>query len=529
MAAVESQGFSRFSRYREDPVLFIKEVLKEKVTPDVKRLCKSFVENPATIAQSANSTGKTHAAARLAIWFFLVWDDSKVFTAAAPPEDNLKRLLWGEIGSVVTKNPQLFDPKLFKVSLTGLHIERRSNPNSFLTGVTIPVSSNPKDVEARFSGKHAPHIAFFVDEGDAVPSPVYAGIESCLSGGHGRLLVMFNPRQEAGETLQMTKQGRANVVKLTAFNHPNVWSGKDIYPGAVDRETTARRINLWTRPLHPQEKKDKECFEVPSFLEGYVATRPDGTKFPPISLGVRKIINPKFSYMVLGEYPAMTENQLISREWVEAAKARWHMWVAKHGETPPRGVRPVAGQDVADMGLDLSTLCFRYGGWVPRIEWWQGQDPDITARKAAQACINANALFCNVDSTGVGASVPHSMRRNYKFPKANRVMVGSSAPDNDEADSDEAQCELIRDLMLWKLREWLRTDPSATLPPDELLEEELLALKYAPNPRGKIKVTSTEDLREILKRSPDRLMALALTHAPEPDPASEVTEDSYIG
>jgi hypothetical protein len=64
-----------------------------------------------------------------------------------------------------------------------------------------------------------------------------------MSGGDARLLVMFNPRAELGEAYRMARDGRANVVRLSAMNHPNVLAGEDIIKGAVTRETTVRRIN----------------------------------------------------------------------------------------------------------------------------------------------------------------------------------------------------------------------------------------------------------------------------------------------
>lgn len=186
----DSQGFSEF---QQDPVGFGEKVLNETFTDDVKALLESVRDYPITIARSSNATGKTHAAARAAIWFYRVFLDSQVYTAAAPPESNLKKILWGEIGSLLEKHPELFKADTVK----SLHIER--SPKSFITGVTIPMSGTEAQRQAKFSGKHAPYLLFIIDEGDAVPDEVYTAIESCLSGGFGRLLIMFNPRSESGE------------------------------------------------------------------------------------------------------------------------------------------------------------------------------------------------------------------------------------------------------------------------------------------------------------------------------------------
>ena len=229
----------------------------ETLTPDIKRMMESVRDFPVTVCVTANAVGKTHGAARVALWWLLCFMDSQCYTAAAPPEANLRRLLWGEISSVVETHEDLFKG----CSIKSLHVEKSAN--SFLTGVTIPSSGTAATREAKFSGKHAPYLLFVLDEGDAIDDAVYSGIESCLSGGTGRLLVMFNPRSEQGAPYRMIRDKVANVVELSAFSHPNVMTGKNIIPGAVDRPTTIRRINQWTRPLGQREQPDNTCFKVP--------------------------------------------------------------------------------------------------------------------------------------------------------------------------------------------------------------------------------------------------------------------------
>lgn len=172
-----------YNRYQTDPVGFGEQVLNETYTDEVKTLMKSVKDNPVTIAKSANAVGKTHAAARIAVWFYKVFSECQVFTGAAPPESNLKRLLWGQFGSIIQKHPKLFESD----NITNLHIA--GSAQSFLTGVVIPASGTVSQREAKFSGKHSAHLLFILDEGDAVPDEVYRGIESCMSGGHARLLV----------------------------------------------------------------------------------------------------------------------------------------------------------------------------------------------------------------------------------------------------------------------------------------------------------------------------------------------------
>ena len=60
-------GIGDYGKYQEDPVAFGHEVLGETYTAEVKKMMESVRDNIATVAKSANATGKTHGAARVAV------------------------------------------------------------------------------------------------------------------------------------------------------------------------------------------------------------------------------------------------------------------------------------------------------------------------------------------------------------------------------------------------------------------------------------------------------------------------------
>lgn len=492
-----------YAIYADDPVGFGRQVLGEEYTDDVERMMLSVRDNEITLAKSANATGKTHGAARVAAWFYKAFPGAQVYTAAAPPESNLKNLLWGEVGSIVDRHPQVFKED----SIRSLHIAHSAK--NFITGVTIPVSGTAAQREAKFSGKHAPHLLFILDEGDAIPDEVYRGIESCISGGHARLLIMFNPRAEAGEAYRLEREGRANVVHLSAMSHPNVVTGEDIIPGAVTREKTIKRINQWCRPLAPGEKPDSECFKLPDFLVGCQAEQKLGVLYPPLKPGYYKIVQSAFSYMVLGQYPAQGSDQLISREWIDRARSRWDSYVLEHGEVPPIGTSGIGGLDVAEFGDDDNVFCRRFGGFVPRLARWSGMDIAKTADRGVEECRKSPRVkSVNTDANGVGAGVAPVMRRQNV--EAYPIKSQERATEKTEL----GEFNKLRDQLLWAVREWLRTDPGAMLPPDEPLLEELWTPTYEVI-NGRICVMKKDDMKELLKRSPDHMEALALTFAPQ--------------
>lgn len=501
------QNAKRFVQYANDPVGFAREVLKDTFPGNVVKVMESVRDCPVTIARSANGVGKSYSAARIAVWYYLVYPDAQIYITAAPPLENLKSILWGQIMGIVEKNPHLFQYDKIKA----LQISRGSK--SFIKGVAIPTSGTSEQREAKFSGKHAPHMLFIVDEGDAVPEEVYKGIESCMSGVNHRLLIMFNPRAPLGPVYLKEINHQANIVGLSAFDHPNVITGENIYPGAVARETTVRRLNEWTRELAENEKPDFSCFEVPDFLVGATATALNGIMYEPLEPGLRKITEPSFSYMVLGQYPPQSETQLISQVWIDNARQRYDEYVKAHGETPPAGEKLTIGVDIAEFGGDRNVACLRYGSWVAPLKWWKGLDPDQSSDHILRIYRENSANIVMIDATGPGAGVAPSVARRGREEDVRAVAVKVASRPSPIIKSEQGEFQILRDQLWWAAREWLRTDPNAMLPNDRMLLEELRTPTYSV-PNGKIKVMNKDTMREMLRRSPDRADAFCMTFAP---------------
>lgn len=497
-----------YAKYKDDPIGFGKEVLGIKMfAPDVEAVLMSVVNNEVTLARSANSIGKTHAAALISIWGYKCFANAQVYTCAAPPEHNLDLLLWGEIRKIVSEHPELFVNDKF----SSLHIENKSDPKNFITGLTIPSSGNSHQKVARFSGKHAPNLFFIADEGDGIPVEVYTGIESCMSGGNSRLLIPFNPHHESGPVYIKERDNRGKVIEMSALNHPNVITGNDsLIEGAVTRNTTVRRIMEWTRPLAQGEKIDNETVILPDFLYGFVAKRQDGTYYEPLTELVRKIIEPAFSFMVLGKYPTQATTQLISRAWVKESNARWKKYVEVFGEVPPL-VKPLQGLDVAEFGNDKNVSTLKFGDFVAKPEFWQGVDTVVTAMRASEIAKKNNVDKVLVDGTGYGSGVAPLLTRDGINAYSIKV---SSAPTKL---SDLGAFFQLRDQMYWLVREWLRSNPHAMLPPIDELEEELCTPTYE-IVNGKIKIMKKAVMKEMLGgRSPDFFDSLAMCFAEEDD------------
>jgi len=503
------------AKYVADPIGFCHEVLGNSYTDEIKEVMLSVRDNPVTIVRSSNAVGKSYSAASLAVWFYKVFPDSQIYLTAAPPLGNLTKILWGAVTMMVERRPDLFTDTIKRKHT----LIRSKNAMSFMTCVAVPTTGTSDQREAKFAGKHAPHLLFIVDEGDAVPEEVYKGIESCMTGGMARLLILFNPRARTGPIYVKERDNLGNTIHISAFNHPNVKEGRDVIPGAVTRQTVIRRINKWTRTLAKSEKPDAACFEVPSYLVGETAMSESGEWYLPLEPGWRKVEDAAFWYMVLGQYPAQSEFQLISKEYVERAQENYKKYVAEHGNVPPPGIKPILGLDIAEFGFDSSVACLRYIDYVAPFRFWKGLDPDKIAVEALEYYIQKDCEIAQVDGTGVGSSVAPSMVRQafqkYGLSKNIRaVSVKFSHKPTLTVEYLEGKFYIIRDQMWFLAKEWLKNNKNAMLPPDPFLSEELTAPSYHKGDDGKLHVTPNTELRKMLHRSPDRATAFVLTFAP---------------
>lgn len=513
--------------YRSRYVEFAEDMMGVQLTPDQKKLFRAVEKYEIVQVSSATGVGKTYALGVLAIAIYKTHLHSKIYTACAPPEDNLRNLLWGEILTFVNTHAHLFQGD--RIQVGNLNIQRQNRPKQFIAGVTIPQSRSEDDMETRFSGKHSPTLMFIFDEGDGIPDAVYKGADGCMSGGvFMRQVVCFNPKKKKGEPYRRIKEHRCYHMSMSAFSHPNVITGENIFPGAVTREATVKRINEWTEPLRKSDDRDGNCFDVPEFLVGVRATSAGGDKYPPLPSGIRRVIDQQFWYKVAGEYPRAGASQLFRDEWLDRAISKWELFLVEHGREkdgrarPPRGIRPLMGLDPAGAeGNDSAVIVLRYGNWVSEPIRFN-VDPDMAAMKAARIYVEYNCRAAYVDATGLGDGVPQRMGRygrelSDEYGRRitiNAIPVKVAAGTNGY--SEEGDFENLRTEAYFMLRKAFRLG-DIVIPADARLRESLELLRYEkkPNKQSTIFVTRKKTMLKQLGYSPDYMEALMLTYCPD--------------
>lgn len=507
---------NKLLKYKDDPVGFCEKELGERFPKKIQELMLSVLENPITIAKSSNAFGKSFSAASIAVWFYKCHEEVQVYSACAPPEANLRRILWGQIGNKVRKNPNLFKDDLLTVLRLAPKAEVSSGgePINLIAGLTIPQSGSEMERESRFNGKHSPNLLFLVDEADGCPDEIFTAFESWSSGGRCRMLCMFNPRRKAGACYRLTISGAANVINLNALEHENVITGRDIFPGAVTRDKTIKRIQEWSYPIGPKETPDGSCFEVPEYLVGATTLDNNKNEFPPMPSGWRRITDSKLSYMVLGEYPQSMQNNVFDETDISRCRSNWDLYTAKYGEVPPSETECIVGADIADLGGDFNVFVRRNGGWVSRFEKFNGLHPHETAERLAEYHKEYNAKISNTDGIGLGVDVAPIARKCGA--RAHSVDVRVSPTKKPSGDL-QAVFGNMRDQLYWELRDFLKREGSM-LPPAPMLVDALRVVTYEEKD-GKIKIMPKNKIRDALGGdSPDELDALLLTFAARPTP-----------
>jgi phage terminase large subunit len=253
---------------RDNPAFFLRRVLGvETLTPQQMQICDSVKDNRRTAAPSGHGIGKTHLAARLALWFLYCYPHSKVLTTA-PTWHQVEHLLWREIRKAHQSSlyPLGGDPKQTEIDL---------DEDWFAIGL----STNDA---VRFQGIHAPRVMIVFDEATGVDKEIWEAAEGVAVGPNDRFLAIGNPTDPTSEFKRVCDSSLWNVIHLNAEEHPNVIEGREIIPGAVTREWIDERFQEYGG-------KDTALYRA----------------------------------RVLGKFPEQGDDMLISLADVERAQERW--------------------------------------------------------------------------------------------------------------------------------------------------------------------------------------------------------------
>lgn len=196
---------------------------------------------------------------------------------------------------------------------------------------------------------------------------------------------------------------------------------------------------------------------------------------------------------VYGEFPRQGDQQFISRGEITDAMDREAV------DDP--GAPLLMGVDPARFGDDEAVIAFRCGRDAKSIEWQKYKRCSTT--ELAEYCAAAidrykpDAVF--IEGDGVGGGVIDILK-HYGY-RVMEVTAGGGAQDKDMYANHRTE--------LWgRMREWL---PTAALPEDRQLADDLGAPMYDYSLKGQIKLEPKDKMKRRGYASPNSGDALAMT------------------
>ena len=326
-------------------------------------------------------------------------------------------------------------------------------------------------------------------------------------------------------------------------------------PTTAEGEWVKRYWAAWLDPQHPNPAKpgelrwyvtnekgeDQEVPDSTPVMVGGELMTPKSRTFIPSSVDdnlfysttgykatLQALPEPLRSQMLRGDFNAGVSDpvwQLIPTEWVKAAQARWK-------DRHSKGLMTAIGFDPSRGGQDKSSAARRHGQWFDKIVTAPGvvTKDGPTAAGFIVPLIRDGAVVC-IDSIGIGSSALDFIKGLGLHVHPVVGSEGSALMDK----SGQMKFRNKRAEMYWLLREALdptNPDPIA-LPPDQELLGDLTAPRYKVVTMGKgaaIQISSKDDIRLVLGRSPDKGDSVAMTFAadipkPEPKPRAKSWRD----
>lgn len=311
------------------------------------------------------------------------------------------------------------------------------------------------DPEA-FSGISGPNVLYLVDEASGVSEEIFEAIEGNRAGG-AYAMYFSNPTRPSGTFFESHHAARKFFHCIHIDSQDAALYGRDI-PGLATSEWCEEKTEQWG--------EESSIFQV----------------------------------RVRGNFPPEGSNTVISLLLVSEATERW-------SDTLAVG-RLVIGVDPAREGDDASVLQPVRGNKALDKKVFRGLDGFQLAAEVAKMAADLRApdeydpVPANVDEIGIGASVVDALAYNHS-----EVVTVCPVNSSRTAD-DEDQYFNLRAELHFGLRDWLRDGGS--FESDPILESELVAATYKYDNRGRLQVEKKEDMKKVLKRSPNHADALQL-------------------
>lgn len=472
---IEQKHNNPYSQYEDDPIGFVTKALGETVWSKQREILESLRENKRTVVPACHAPGKSHIAARAIAWWVAVHPvgTAQVVTTATTFRQ-VRNILWPHIRKVARK-----------LDLKGEVNTVEWKINGEMVAYGFSASDND---ETAIQGVHAPHLLIVVDEAGGISPILGAAMESLMTGGHTRLLILGNPPtdQEGSWFERACSSDLYNVIPIGAYDTPN-FTGEDAgtcksCPANVPPHEVKTHLvdQTWVDDVI------KEFGEESAFVEARVHAR----------------------------FPSVVANKVIPLSWIEASA---------DNELPEQGAIRI-GVDVAADGGDEFVIAWADGMRCSVRHKSSGKSNSnavdvagviltqiLEAERVHKTRQIADQVRVKIDAIGVGWGVASVLktwgmeqRHNSKIVAVN---VAERARDHNRMANQRAE-------MWWNARQLLQPKPDGTqdirLDIDHRANAQMTGPTYSSDSSGRIKIESKAEMKRRGIPSPDRAEAVLL-------------------
>jgi phage terminase large subunit len=346
------------SRYADDPVLFMREVLGFEPWSVQREIAEAVRDFDRTTVRACNASGKSAVAGALVPWW-LAGGPGSIVVSTSSTERQLKKVLWREVQQRHRAARGLFH------GATVTDSEIHMAPDWFAIGISTD------EVEA-LQGFHGSRVLVIVDEASGVDEAMFSAIEGLLAGGDTRLLLLGNPLRTSGTFFDAFGKDRDDwhQITISAFDTPNFTGEK------VSREVRKRLVSRkWVER----------------------AAR-------------RGIESNEYQIRVLGNFPTESEDTVVSLGDLQQAQA----------QNFEPDLPFVIGVDVARFGSDHTVLALRQGNRIRVVKSYQGRDLMQTSGAVLELARSVERAHGRkpvvvIDDVGLGGGVTDRVREIAEY------------------------------------------------------------------------------------------------------------------
>lgn len=465
--------------YEDDPVGFIQDGLGETLWSKQKEIVLSVRDNKRTAVPACHAPGKSHIAARIIAWWVAVHPigTAQVVTTATTFRQ-VKNILWPHIRKVQKKS-----------NLGG----EVSQVEWKIDGELVAFGFSPADTdETAVQGIHAPHLLVVVDEAGGLSQTLGTALESLMTGGHTRLLLLGNPPTDSEDSWfeRACNSELYNVIPIGAYSTPN-FTGEESgicrsCPASVSTHKVAEHLvdETWVRDVI------NEFGEESAFVEARVHAR----------------------------FPRMAGNKAIPYGWLEKAT---------ENENPLAGNAIRLGVDIAADGGDEFVIAWAdgYKGTIRhRSSGKANSNPVDVAGQILEQIRQAEevhqqrqikqAVIVKIDSIGLGWGVTGILKRWRDEQRHSSIIVGVNVA---ERAKESGKFHNQRAEMWWNFRNLVQpissdtgVEQNITLDVDTKTLAQLSGPTYKSDSTGRIVIEAKKDMKRRGMASPDRAEAILL-------------------